>query len=839
MVMELKEYQQRALATVEKYLKELRAWRDKVQTVPKDVRMAIDFPMQAWPSDVNGVYQSKKTGAGDPLPNFCLKVPTGGGKTYLAVQTIDRIQSLYLERPTGMVLWVVPTDQIYRQTLSYLKDRAHPYRQFLDIATGGRVMVVEKTDRFTLQDIQERLVILLLMLPSANRRDKETLKMFQDAGGFEAFFPEEGHRDAHDRLLQRWPNLDYFGSEQEWYGRQVKTSLGNVLRILSPVIILDEGQKAYSEGAQATIRGFNPSLLVELSATPPRGSNILVNIRGRELDQEEMIKLDLHVTNRSSTNWKDTLADSVAWRDALEEEAVAYESRTGVYIRPICLIQVERTGQDQVEAGYIHAEHVKEALAEIYNVPVDQIAIKSSVQDDIEGIDLLSRDCPVRYIITKQALQEGWDCPFAYVLSILTNPSSQTALTQLVGRILRQPYAKKTGVRALDESYVFCFHRKAAELSKAIKDGLEDEGLGDLAHSVEISEGDAAGTAPIRTVGIREKFKRFEGKVYLPKFFIREGGREEEISYEMDVVQRIRWSDLTLDRIRSLTLKKRQLVDWEESFGYAEEGDTVITREEATYLATAAINPLFLTRRIERLVPNPWVAREIVERALEILRERYCEEVVAANQVLIAEELEKTVEAERDALGEEIFRDLIDNDQLRLVLMSGKAYQVPSRITIPQVVQQPLLHDTGKAVQMSLFDDPVPGDWFNGTLEAPVALCLDSQEQLLFWYRNLVGMDYFSVQGWRKNRIWPDFIAAKRSEAHPEEYGTIYVLETKGDQLAGNLDTQYKQQIFALCNELGKKITWAELGLEFPNRQVQFQVVMADEWERVIQELFS
>jgi type III restriction enzyme len=213
--------------------------------------------------------------------------------------------------------------------------------------------------------------------------------------------------------------------------------------------------------------------------------------------------------------------------------------------------------------------------------------------------------------------------------------------------------------------------------------------------------------------------------------------------------------------------------------------------------------------------------------------------VVTANQVLIAEELEKTVEAERDALGEEIFRDLIDNDQLRLVLMSGKAYQVPSRITIPQVVQQPLLHDTGKAVQMSLFDDPMPGEWFNGTLEAPVALCLDSQEKLLFWYRNLVGMDYFSVQGWRKNRIWPDFIAAKRSEAHPEEYGTIYVLETKGDQLAGNLDTQYKQQMFALCNELGKKITWTELGLEFPNRQVQFQVVMEDEWERVIQELFS
>lgn len=103
----------------------------------------------------------------------------------------------------------------------------------------------------------------------------------------------------------------------------------------------------------------------------------------------------------------------------------------------------------------------------------------------------------------------------------------------------------------------------------------------------------------------------------------------------------------------------------------------------------------------------------------------------------------------------------------------------------------------------------------------------------------LIGGDYFSVQGWRKNRIRPDFIAAKRSETNPEDYNAIYVLETKGDQLAGNLDTHYKQQVFALCNELGKKIAWMDLGREFPHRQVQFQVVMEDEWERVIQELFA
>jgi len=843
--MEFKEkvYQQKALANIETYLQVLRARHELALTLPGDVRADFDFPAQTWRKlaqdrhDLDAQYHAKATGSGEPLPNFCIKVPTGGGKTYLAVRTVDLVQSIYHQRQSGLVLWIVPTNQIYRQTRDHLKDRNHPYRQFLDVATGGRVLLIEKDDRFTPQDIRERLVVLMLMLPSANRKDKETLKVFQDRGGFEEFFPEEGHREEHDEFLRRWPNLDYFGAEDEFYGRQVKTSLGNVLRTLSPIIVLDEGQKAYSEGAQATIRGFNPSIVVELSATPPKESNALVNIRGRELDQEEMIKLDLHVHNRTSTNWRDTLADSVAWRDALEEEAVRYRGSTGTYIRPMCLIQVERTGKDQMEADYIHAEHVKHELIQSHHVPEGAIAIKSSEKDDIEGIDLLSPDCQIRYIITKQALQEGWDCAFAYALTVLTNPSSKTALTQLVGRILRQPNAKKTGAKPLDESYVFCFHRKAADLSAAIKDGLEGEGLGDLAHSVSITT-ESPTTAKLTTVGVRERFKRFEGKVYLPKFIVRDGNREDELSYDMDLVRRIPWQDIELKRLRELTLQQSTASDWEESFGYASEGESVTGREVADFNVFADINPLFLTRRVEHLVPNPWIARSLVDQALSILRERYSDEIIATNQVLVASEVEKAVADERDTLAEAVFHELIREDRLRLILVAGQAYRVPARIQVP-VKTVPLVHDNGKSIQLSLFDDPVPAEWFNETLEAPVALCLDSQEKLLFWFRNLQRGDYFFIQGWRKNRVWADFVATKRKNDEPKDYDTIYVLETKGDQLAGNLDTVYKQRLFAVCNDLAKKMSWQEFGEGFPNRRVQFQVVTEDEWESVVNGLFA
>ena len=204
--------------------------------------------------------------------------------------------------------------------------------------------------------------MLLLMLPSASRANKEALRMFRDGGAFQAFFPPEEDKEGHAELLKRVQNLETFEKEDAFWGRQVKTSLGNTIRLLEPLIILDEGHKAYSEQAQDTLRNLNPCMIVELSATPPKEANKLVVISGEELHQEEMIKLDLHVVNRSSTNWRDTMRAAMARRDELEEKAHAYEANTNVYIRPICLVQVERTGKEQRDGKLIHAEDVREYL---------------------------------------------------------------------------------------------------------------------------------------------------------------------------------------------------------------------------------------------------------------------------------------------------------------------------------------------------------------------------------------------------------------------------------------------------------------------------------------------
>ncbi|MDP2989120.1 MAG: DEAD/DEAH box helicase family protein, partial [Kiritimatiellota bacterium] len=243
--MQLKQYQQRALETIRGYLELLADLKKKAEGIT-DPDLAFDFAARAWEkAGLTRRYLPRKNGLGQTLPIFCLKVPTGGGKTLLAVKTVDLVNTIYRKRQMGLVLWIVPTTQIYRQTIQHLKVKDHPYRQHLDLASGGHTLILEKTDHFAPQDVQENLVVLMLMLPSANRKTKETLKVFKDSGGFQDFFPPEDDIKAQEATLKRFPNLDTYEKQSGFWGRQIKTSLGNTLRTLSPLIILDEGHKAY------------------------------------------------------------------------------------------------------------------------------------------------------------------------------------------------------------------------------------------------------------------------------------------------------------------------------------------------------------------------------------------------------------------------------------------------------------------------------------------------------------------------------------------------------------------------------------------------------------------
>ena len=147
-------------------------------------------------------YLDKKDGMGNNFSNICLKIPTGGGKTLLGASSIERINNDYFSQNTGFVLWVVPSDAIYRQTVNNFKNRNHPYRQVLERASGGKVKILQKNDAFNKQDLQDYLCIMVLMLQSANRETKESLRVFKDSGRFINFFPPPDDHELNNKLTK-------------------------------------------------------------------------------------------------------------------------------------------------------------------------------------------------------------------------------------------------------------------------------------------------------------------------------------------------------------------------------------------------------------------------------------------------------------------------------------------------------------------------------------------------------------------------------------------------------------------------------------------------------------
>ena len=777
-------------------------------------------------------------GLGNHCRTFCLKIPTGGGKTLLAVKTIDLVNMVYLNRRTGLVLWIVPTTQIYRQTIQSLKDRDHPYRQHLDIASGGHTLINEKTDRFSPQDIQENLVVLMLMLPSANRQTKEVLRVFKDSGGFQDFFPSEDDIKAQEEVLKNYPNLDTYEKGERFLGEADQDFLGQYTQSAFPAIILDEGHKAYSKGAQDTLRGFNPCLIVELSATPTQ-SNVLVDITGRELHREEMIKLDLHVVNKASPDWKDTLLAGIGKRNVLEERAREFEANTGICIRPICLIQVERTGREQRGGKWIHSEQVREYLNGTIGIPSDQIAVKTSEKDELKEVDdsggLLARDCNIRYIITKQALQEGWDCSFAYVLVILTNPTSKNALTQLVGRILRQPYARKTRIRDLDESYVFCFQQRGKELLDSIRLGFEQEGLGDLRrHVVTVQEQDESGGAD-RCCEVRERFRQAASRTILPVFMIRSDKVWRPVSYEMDIAARIPWGEVDLKPVLSLTLSMYDSKDEEIGITLTDDKYRSIQTKGFRRIEESGIrvDPVFMTRQLCDIVPNAWQAHEFSKQVLAHFRENgndrdRNERLIANNFVFLIEELRKQLECEKDRLAEQVFQAMLKSDELRFLIIGNNFdWTLPKSIGV-KASARTLNRKDGTPLQLSLFTF-TPEEEFNDT-EKAVAWYLETQSRLFFWFRNRARHDY-CIQGWRQHRIYPDFIFTSTAKDAPTDYERVYVVETKGLHLKDNAKTDYIRKVFNICTKQAKSRKWNQLGPAMKDKILRFEVLSEDEWE--------
>ena len=837
---QLKTFQTIVLERLDEYVAELNKHAAQALKVAQALRAmegmeqvardAADFPKHTWdalqkthglpPAFRDQPHSSRFDGAGNAIPNVCLKVPTGGGKTLLAAASIGRVFSNYLDRHTGLVLWVVPSEAIYQQTLKTLNNRDHPYRQMLNVAAAGRVKILEKTSPLSKQDTDSHLCVMLLMLASAARVTKETLRFFRDRGNVHGYLPRDDDIEAHWDLLLKVPNLDVYSAfgnsvaeARAQKGSIIKSSLGNVMRVLRPMVIIDEGHHAYSQNALSTIDGFNPCFMLELSATPRvsgvkagkavSGSNILVDVRGTDLDEAEMIKLPINVSVSNSNDWKNCLAASVAQLNELAKSASELRAQTLRYLRPMLLVQVERTGKDMRDSGLIHAEDAKEYLLQIgFTEP--QIAIKTSEKDELkqpENIDLLSPACEVRVIITKQALQEGWDCPFAYVLCALAAGRNLSAMTQLVGRILRQPHVTKTGRTDLDACYVLCHDARTGDVVSAIKKSLEGEGMGDLAVTVtgDTLPGDLPQTRKLTRRPEFEKLRIFVPKVtWVGDRSDREARRE--LVYESDVLSRLDWSALNVAALANTWAPGQQL-----AMGSHFAVDLSILRGRDAVIQTpdpavdARIDRARLVRGVLDIAPNAWQVWGWIEEVVARLCSVYSERAIAASAETLLERLRIDIEAERDRLAEEVFVALVGSGHIEFRLRADATdYELPQSMNL-ELSGKPIWlsrSDGQTLVEKSLLAPAWRGNDMDN-FEAQFAGYIDEKKALRWWHRNVARAQY-GLQGWRRHKVYPDFVFGLIAHDHESK---VVLMETKGLQLAGSTDTRYKQQLLERLSE--------------------------------------
>ncbi|MCP5536967.1 MAG: DEAD/DEAH box helicase family protein [Akkermansiaceae bacterium] len=449
-----KQYQQSALDSIAAYFRECQD------------RGHADYAFQETTKTLWGKKSQFTPLAGfpDEMPYFCLRVPTGGGKTYLAAKSAALVNNLLLHTEHSVLLWLVPSTAIRSQTMDALRNHDHPYHAALREAGPVSVMDLDEAKALTRSTLDTSTVVIVATRQAFQISDEEQRKVYENNGSLMSLF--DGLTEEQQASLL--PDED----------GNTPMSLVNALRLRRPFVIIDEAHNSRTELSFDTLAKFAPSGIMELTATPDTKktpSNVLHSVSAVELKREEMIKLPILL--ETEPDHERCLALAIDQREQLHTHAHKEHASGAPYLRPLVLIQSEAKSSKKETR---HAEWVREELIKNHNIPEKEICIATGSEKGLEALDkeydggIFSEQCPVKFIITQKALAEGWDCAFAYILVSMAELRSATSVEQLLGRILRQPQAKLRATNALNQSYAYVVSKDFGDTAKNLRDALVD-----------------------------------------------------------------------------------------------------------------------------------------------------------------------------------------------------------------------------------------------------------------------------------------------------------------------------------------------------------------------------
>lgn len=727
--MELKRYQKNTLETLEQFLKELR-------------KAGLKY---AFMGITEKPYRADAFGE---VPFVCIKIPTGGGKTLVGCHAVEKIMSSALQNKIdrGIVLWFTPSEAIKTQTLKKFKDRKDWHRRALDEAFDNNIKVFSNEEALTIrkEDVNGNLCIIIASL-EAFRKEKSLQNKYK-------VYQENGTLLDHFEHIEE---PDYLERDSEG---TVINSLANVVRLSNPLVVIDEGHKTATKLSIDFLKDLNPSFIIEYTATPRDNSNILVEIHASELKEEQMVKIPIVL--ESAAQWQNALIRGIEKRIELEKDAKKIK---GEYIRPIALLQAQPKDEN------VTVEKIKEFLLE-RKIPAEQIAIKISGKNELEGVDLFDKKCPIRYIVTVNALAEGWDCSFAYILVSVANIGSKIAVEQIIGRIIRLPYAKKKANEDFNRSYVFASARNFNEAASQIISGLETNGY---------SKADIIGADKKDAVYELEAKKAVTDTLKVPMMAL----DDEPLSFE-DLIG----SDFELSK---------QDYKFEFQIHYDNDGRAIIDikedewmRGKQMFLKLSYSDKNFtqneLVQWLDKKLRFPLLEKSdkvtFLDKAIEYQLKAHTLSELSVNRYVLVDRLSEVINGILEEYAKKKFDALLQKK--KIITEQFEAF--PAVITL----KRPEPKEFNKCYYEKI-------DKLNGEEREFVdRLDLDTLPNVKYWVRSREKTDPFYIQGWKRGKFYPDFVAVTKK-------GSIIALEWKGADRVSNEDTAYKVKIGEMWSKLG------------------------------------
>lgn len=449
--MKLKKYQQNAMNSVSRYFSN--CLQSDAATAFNSIQPDFDYKI---PSEHSALKN---------IPYVCVRIPTGGGKTLLAAHSIAQVAQDYLQQDFPITLWLVPSKTIKTQTTEALKNPNHPYRQALDKAFNREVLVIE-SEQFELirpQHLNNKAIVVVSTIQNFRVDNQDGRKIYSFNENLTAHFERipDVVKTSLDRVTDN--DLQDNGLQIKHLGK-IKCSFANLLKAYRPFIIVDEAHNARTRLTFDVLANLLPSAILEFTATPNQelaySSNILYHVSAGALKDEEMIKLPILL--REHKTWQNAVDSAVIERKSLEIKAQNERD----YIRPIVLFQAEPKNGD------VTVDVLKRYLLEDLSIDEQEIAVVTGSQHELDAVDIASPQCKINYVITVEALKEGWDCPFAYVFCSVQNVSSSKEAEQLLGRVLRMPYARRRIIEDLNRAYAHLSSYRFGETARNLEDRL-------------------------------------------------------------------------------------------------------------------------------------------------------------------------------------------------------------------------------------------------------------------------------------------------------------------------------------------------------------------------------